>query len=77
MTDRPIQVVFAGKAHPADRPGQRVIQEIFQRSRSTQLRGRVYILEDYNMRSPASSCRVWTSGSTTRGARWRRRAPPG
>ena len=48
--DRPIQVVFAGKAHPADRPGQRVIQEIFQRSRSTQLRGRVYILEDYNMR---------------------------
>jgi starch phosphorylase len=48
--DRPVQVVFAGKAHPADRPGQRVIQEIFQRSRSTQLRGRVYILEDYNMR---------------------------
>jgi len=48
--DRPIQVVFAGKAHPADRPGQRVIQEIFQRSRSPQLRGRVYILEDYDMR---------------------------
>jgi starch phosphorylase len=46
---RPIQVVFAGKAHPADRPGQRVIQEIFQRSRSPQLRGRVYILEDYDM----------------------------
>jgi len=49
-TDRPVQVVFAGKAHPADRPGQRVIQEIFQRSRSPQLRGRVFILEDYNMR---------------------------
>src|SRR3954452_20914282 len=47
---RPIQVVFAGKAHPADRPGQRVIQEIFQRSRSPQLRGRVYILENYDMR---------------------------
>jgi len=47
---RPVQVVFAGKAHPADRPGQRVIQEIFQRSRSPQLRGRVFILEDYNMR---------------------------
>ncbi len=29
--ERPIQIVFAGKAHPADRPGQRVIQEIFQR----------------------------------------------
>ena len=48
--ERPVQVVFAGKAHPADRPGQRVIQEIFQRSRSPQLRGRVFILEDYNMR---------------------------
>jgi starch phosphorylase len=47
---RPVQVVFAGKAHPADRPGQRVIQEIFQRSRSPQLRGRVFILEDYDMR---------------------------
>jgi starch phosphorylase len=48
--DRPVQIVFAGKAHPADRPGQRVIQEIFQRSRSPQLRGRVFILEDYDMR---------------------------
>jgi starch phosphorylase len=47
---RPIQIVFAGKAHPADRPGQKVIQDIFQRSRSPQLRGRVFILEDYDMR---------------------------
>ncbi len=47
---RPVQFVFAGKAHPADRPGQRVIQEIFERSRSPRLRGRVYILEDYDMR---------------------------
>ena len=39
-----------GKAHPADRPGQKVIQEIFQRSRSPKLRGRVFILEDYDMR---------------------------
>ena len=48
--ERPIQIVFAGKAHPADRPGQKVIQDIFQRSRSPQLRGRVFILEDYDMR---------------------------
>ncbi len=47
---RPVQIVFAGKAHPADRPGQKVIEEIFQRSRSPQLRGRVFILEDYDMR---------------------------
>ncbi len=48
--ERPLQVIFAGKAHPADRPGQKVIQEIFQLSRSPQLRGRVFILEDYDMR---------------------------
>ncbi len=48
--ERPVQVIFAGKAHPADRPGQKVIQEIFQYSRSPKLRGRVFILEDYDMR---------------------------
>ena len=47
---RPVQIVYAGKAHPADRPGQQVIQEIFARSRSEKLRGRVFILEDYDMR---------------------------
>ncbi|MDQ3870917.1 MAG: alpha-glucan family phosphorylase [Chloroflexota bacterium] len=48
--ERPVQIVFAGKAHPADRPGQRVIQEIFQRSRSPRFNGRVFILEDYDIR---------------------------
>ncbi len=48
--ERPVQIVFAGKAHPADRPGQSVIQEIFTRTRSAALRGRVFILEDYDMR---------------------------
>ena len=48
--DRPVQIVFAGKAHPADRPGQGVIQQLFERSRSASLRGRVFILEDYDMR---------------------------
>lgn len=47
---RPIQILFAGKAHPADRPGQQVIQEIFARSRSPKLRGRVFIIEDYDIR---------------------------
>ena len=49
-TDRPVQLVFAGKAHPADRPGQAVIQEIFGRTRSPEFRGRVFVLEDYDMR---------------------------
>jgi starch phosphorylase len=47
---RPVQVVIAGKAHPADRPGQRVIQDIFTLSRSPHLRGRVFVVEDYDMR---------------------------
>ena len=47
---RPVQIVFAGKAHPADRPGQAVIQDIFSRSRSPRMRGRVFILEDYDIR---------------------------
>ena len=48
--ERPVQIVYAGKAHPADRPGQSVIQEIFGQTRSDKLRGRVFILEDYDMR---------------------------
>ena len=48
--DRPVQIVIAGKAHPADRPGQQVIQHIFTLSRSERLRGRVFIVEDYDMR---------------------------
>ena len=49
-TERPVQVIIAGKAHPADRPGQQVIQRIFELSRSDRLRGRVFIVEDYDMR---------------------------
>ena len=49
-SDRPVQLIFAGKAHPADRPGQGVIQTIFEHSRSDALRGHIFILEDYDMR---------------------------
>ena len=47
---RPVQIVFAGKAHPADRPGQRVIQDIFTRSRSARFSGRIFVIEDYGIR---------------------------
>jgi glycogen phosphorylase len=47
---RPVQIVMAGKAHPADRPGQRVIQRIFELSRADRLRGRVFVIEDYDVR---------------------------
>jgi starch phosphorylase len=48
--ERPVQIVFAGKAHPADRPGQRVIQDIFTRSRSAKFSKRVFVMEDYDIR---------------------------
>jgi starch phosphorylase len=48
--ERPVQIVIAGKAHPADRPGQGVIQRIFELSRSDRLRSRVFIVEDYDIR---------------------------
>jgi glycogen phosphorylase len=48
--ERPVQIVMAGKAHPADRPGQGVIQRIFELSRSHRLRSRVFIVEDYDIR---------------------------
>lgn len=48
--DRPVQILLAGKAHPADRPGQQLIQHIFQISREPDFRGRVIFLENYDMR---------------------------
>ena len=48
--DRPIQMVFAGKAHPADKPGQELIRRIFEVSRHSDLRGHIVFLENYNMR---------------------------
>ena len=48
--DRPVQVIFAGKAHPADRPGQELIKKIFELSKSDVFRGRVILLENYDMR---------------------------
>ncbi len=48
--EMPMQVVFAGKAHPADQHGQAYIREIIDLSRSDDLRGHVYLLEDYDAR---------------------------
>ena len=46
---RPIQMIFAGKAHPADRPGQELIRRIFDVSRNSDLRGHIVFIENYNM----------------------------
>ena len=48
--EKPIQLVFAGKAHPADRPGQDLIRRIHQAASSPELRGRMTFIESYDLR---------------------------
>ena len=47
--ERPVQLLFAGKAHPADRPGQELIQRIWQAANRPELKGRLLLLENYDM----------------------------
>lgn len=47
--DHPVQIVFAGKAHPADEGGKGLIREIYTRCRDPRLGGRVAFAEDYEM----------------------------
>jgi starch phosphorylase len=44
---RPMQIVFAGKAHPADDPGKRILQRIFNAARDPEMGGRIAFVEDY------------------------------
>jgi starch phosphorylase len=44
---RPIQIIFAGKAHPADDPGKRILQRVFNETRDPSLGGRIAFVEDY------------------------------
>lgn len=52
LTDpqRPVQIIFAGKAHPADRQGQGFLRQISEFSHSDAFRGHIHVLEDYNAR---------------------------
>ena len=51
MTDprRPLQLVFAGKAHPADRPGQEVLRHVHEAALAPELRTRVVFVENYDI----------------------------
>jgi len=46
---RPVQFVFAGKAHPRDDPGKRVLQQIPQLMRDRQLGDKFVFVEDYDI----------------------------
>ena len=46
---RPVQIIFAGKAHPADKEGQELIKFIHEISMKPQFKGKVFLLEDYGI----------------------------
>jgi starch phosphorylase len=46
---RPVQIVFAGKAHPADEPGKQILQRVFHMTREPRFEGRIAFVEDYEM----------------------------
>ncbi|HEY3287209.1 MAG TPA: alpha-glucan family phosphorylase [Gemmatimonadaceae bacterium] len=44
----PVQIIFAGKAHPADGPGKQILQEVYQATRDPRFEGRLAFVEDYD-----------------------------
>jgi starch phosphorylase len=48
--ERPVRIIVAGKAHPADRPGQDLIRHLFKLSQEHDLRGHIVFLENYDLR---------------------------
>ncbi|HWX20469.1 MAG TPA: alpha-glucan family phosphorylase [Candidatus Binatia bacterium] len=60
--NRPVQFVFAGKAHPRDDDGKRYIQHIIHLSKYSDLQGNLIFIENYDMhvaRQMVSGCDVW------------------
>jgi glycogen phosphorylase len=60
--DRPVQLLLAGKAHPADRPGQQLIRELVALTHDPRFEGRIAFLEGYDLELGAaltSGADVW------------------
>ena len=60
--NKPVQIIFAGKAHPADKEGQDLIKYIHEISMKPQFKGKIFILENYNIqiaRYLVSGVDVW------------------
>ena len=59
---RPVQLVFAGKAHPADDPGKHHLQRVYQRALDSGFGGRVAFVDDYDLHVAhflVQGCDVW------------------
>ncbi len=46
-SDKPVQIIFAGKAHPSDMAGKKILQHIFKTAQDCRFRGRIAFVEDY------------------------------
>jgi len=60
--DRPVQFIFAGKAHPRDEPAKQLIREVVAASKNPELRDRLVVLERYDVglaRSLVQGCDGW------------------
>jgi len=60
--NRPVQFIFAGKAHPRDDDGKRFIQHIIHLSKYSDLKGSLVFIENYDMhvaRQMVSGCDIW------------------
>ena len=62
QADRPVLFLFAGKAHPADLPGQEIIRKIAQMAKLPEFEGRILLVEGYDLhlsRSLVAGVDVW------------------
>jgi len=59
---RPVQIIFAGKAHPADENGKRIVHEAYKRAVDPSFGGRIAFMEDYDLHVAhflVQGCDVW------------------
>lgn len=71
----PVQFIFAGKAHPNDKPGQDLIKRIVEVAAMPQFTGKIIFLQNYDMelaRRMVQGVDVWLNTPTVR---WKRPAP--
>ena len=65
--EKPVQFIFAGKAHPHDKAGQDLIKRIIELSRKPEFIGKIVFVENYNMilaKKLVSGCDVWMNTPT-------------
>jgi len=61
-TGRPVQIIFAGKSHPADDPGKHHLQHVYKRALDPLFAGRIAFVDDYDLHVAhflVQGCDVW------------------